>query len=360
MKVSIEARAAKAKPALLRWWDRERRDLPWRAKPGQKSDPYAVWLSEILLQQTTVRAVTPYFEKFMALWPDVRALAAASDEDIMRAFAGLGYYSRARNLAACARAVAAAGGEFPDSEAGLGALPGIGDYTAAAIASIAFNRHASPVDGNIARIVTRLQAIDAPIAKARKRIAEAARAMTPADRPGDFAQALMDLGAMVCTPRDPKCMLCPLRGDCLAAARGEAGKYPIAPVRATRPKRSGAVYYIRRPDGAALFRTRPPHGLLGGTVELPTSSWSEAPNWGDEPREAPIKANWRRVEGAVRHVFSHFELELIVYACDAPPGLAAPEDCFWTPANAIDAQGLSSVMRKAVALGRGSSARARQ
>ena len=278
----------------------------------------------------------------------------------MQAFAGLGYYSRARNLHACAKAIAARGGRFPCDEASLRALPGVGRYTAAAIAAIAFNRRASPVDGNIARIVTRLQAIDAPIAKARGRIAEAARAMTPADRPGDFAQALMDLGAMVCTPRDPKCMLCPLRADCLAAARGETDKYPVAPARATRPKRAGAVYFIRRPDGAALFRTRPPHGLLGGTVELPTSSWSEAPDWGDAPREAPITARWRRAEGTVRHVFSHFELELIVYACDAPAFLAAPEGCFWTPASLIDAQGLSSVMRKAVALGRGAYAEARQ
>jgi A/G-specific adenine glycosylase len=334
---------------LLAWWDVHRRTLPWRAEPGETPDPYAVWLSEILLQQTTVAAVTPYFKRFMARWPRIEDLAAAPIEEVMRTFAGLGYYSRARNLHLCAQEIAQRGGVFPDGEASLRKLPGVGAYTAAAIAAIAFNRVASPVDGNIARIVTRLQAIPRPIAQSRGEIALYAATLTPKDRPGDFAQALMDLGATICTPRNPNCSACPLTDDCAAFKTDNPEAYPRKLIKAPRPLRKGAAFFLRRPDGAILMRTRPSKGLLGGTVELPSIGWSVDFDLDTAANHAPLKATWRRLPGFVEQAFTHFTLQLAVYSARAKNARVDAPDCHWTPTEGIDNAGLSSVMSKAVA-----------
>jgi A/G-specific adenine glycosylase len=354
MPSSLNPRRADAKPRdasrrVLDWWDRHRRTLPWRAEPGEPTDPYRVWLSEILLQQTTARAAAPYFERFAALWPRVEDLAAAPLDDVMRAFAGLGYYSRARNLHACAREVARCGGVFPQSEAELRALPGIGAYTAAAITAIAFNRRASPVDGNIARIMTRLRAIDAPIAKARSAIAAAAAALTPADRPGDFAQALMDIGATICAPRSPDCPACPLQPDCAGAATGQPQAWPRKAQRKARPERRGAAFFAQASDGSILLRARPPEGLLGGTMELPGTPWSVdfAPD--EAATGAPFAAPWRLAPGLVEQAFTHFSLRLNVYVVRLPGRPPAREGCFWVAQREIERMALSSLMRKAVA-----------
>jgi A/G-specific adenine glycosylase len=356
MKSTLDPRRLDAKPEetsrrVLDWWDRRRRSLPWRATPGQRADPYHVWLSEILLQQTNVQTAIPYFQRFAALWPRVEDLAAASLEDVMRAFAGLGYYSRARNMHACAREIARRGGEFPSEEAELRALPGVGAYTAAAVAAIAFNRWASPVDGNIARIMTRLRAIEAPIAKAKGEIAAAAAALTPADRPGDFAQALMDIGAMICGPRNPDCPACPLRPACAGAATGQPQAYPRKQSRKARPQRRGAAFLAQASDGSILLRARPPEGLLGGTIELPGTPWSVdfAPD--EAAGAAPFAAPWRLAPGLVEQAFTHFSLHLDVYVACLPGKPPARDGCFWVERRDIQSAALSSVMRKAVARG---------
>ncbi len=267
---------------LLAWYDRHRRTLPWRAEPGMRADPYAVWLSEVMLQQTTVAAVKSYFATFLALWPRVQDLAAAPVEDVMRRWAGLGYYSRARNLHACARLVAERGG-FPDTEDGLRALPGIGAYTAAAVAAIAFERPAVVVDGNVERVIVRLHAIAAPIKDCRPEIRVHAAARTPQARPGDYAQAMMDLGATICTPRRPACALCPLSAGCLARASGRQDELPVKAIKVERPERLGSVFYVRR-GAEVLVRTRPDKGLLGGMTEFPGSAWTAE---GDPARRGP-------------------------------------------------------------------------
>jgi len=260
---------------LLAWYDRSRRRLPWRAEPGERADPYAVWLSEIMLQQTTVQAVKPYYQRFLALWPKVGDLAAAPVEDVMKEWAGLGYYSRARNLHACAKTVAGElGGVFPSDEAGLRALPGIGPYTAAAIAAIAFGKRAVVVDGNVERVVARLNSIAEPMPGAKPLIRARMDAITPDRRAGDFAQAMMDLGATICTPKKPACAICPLTELCSARAAGDPDRYPVRGAKAERPRRFGAIFYVRRADGCVLVRTRPPKGLLGGMSEFPGSTWS--------------------------------------------------------------------------------------
>ncbi|MGA2794323.1 MAG: A/G-specific adenine glycosylase [Roseiarcus sp.] len=354
MKSSLDPRRPDAKPGetsrrVLDWWDRHRRSLPWRAALGQSADPYRVWLSEILLQQTNVQTALPYFERFAALWPRVEDLAAAPLEDVMRAFAGLGYYSRARNMHACAREIARRGGAFPPGEAELRALPGVGAYTAAAIAAIAFNRHASPVDGNIARIMTRLRVIDAPIAKARGAIAAAAAALTPVDRPGDFAQALMDIGATICAPRNPDCPACPLRPACAAAATGQPQAYPRKESRKARPQRRGAAFFAQASDGSILLRARPPEGLLGGTVELPGTPWSVDFASDAAASAAPFAALWRLAPGLVEQAFTHFSLRLNVYVARLAGKPPAHDGCFWVAQREIERVALSSVMRKAVA-----------
>ncbi len=303
---------------LLAWYDAHARDLPWRLPPGaplpaDPAWPYRVWLSEIMLQQTTVAAVVPYFAKFTARWPGVADLAAAGDAEVMSAWAGLGYYARARNLLACARAVVDAhGGCFPDSEAALRTLPGIGAYTAAAIAAIAFGHRAVVVDGNVERVVARLEALETPIPAARPTIRAAAAALTPATRAGDHAQAMMDLGSRICTPRAPRCAACPLANDCRARERDIAGELPRKAARTACPVRHGTAWWIEA-EGKVLTVTRPAKGLLGGMAALPSSGWGDAAPAADPPH----CADWRNC-GTVTHAFTHFELRLRVLATVLP------------------------------------------
>ena len=341
-----------ASTALLAWYDRHARVLPWRARNGERPDPYAVWLSEIMLQQTTVATVKSYYEAFLGKWPRVEDLAAAPVEEVMKAWAGLGYYSRARNLHACAIAVARDhGGRFPDTEEGLRALPGIGPYTAAAIAAIAFGRRAVVVDGNIERVVTRLRTIRTPMPAAKPEIRAATDAITPARRAGDFAQALMDLGATICTPKRPACALCPITEGCAARAAGTQELYPVKAPKAERPQRTGAAFYARRADGLVLVRTRPPKGLLGGMTEIPGSAWAP----GDPPGadSAPISADWRRLGPIVEHVFTHFALRLVVYRADLPAGTAPPEGYRFVREGDLPGEALPTIMRKVVAVAQG-------
>lgn len=334
---------------LLAWYDRHRRRLPWRSDPGVQADPYAVWLSEIMLQQTTVQAVKPYFEGFLARWPRVEDLAAASSDDVMRAWAGLGYYSRARNLHACAIKVASDhGGAFPDTEDGLLRLPGVGPYTAAAIAAIAFGRRAVVVDGNVERVVTRLFSISEPMPRAKPLVRTAMDGLTPDARAGDFAQAMMDLGATICTPRRPACALCPLNEGCGARRAGNPDMFPVKAPKADRPARAGAAFYLRRRDGAVLVRTRPPRGLLGGMTEIPGSVWSADFDLAAALDHAPAPAPWRRLPGVVEHVFTHFALRLTVYAAEFD-GSEAPDGYRFVAAAGLDAEALPTVMRKVVA-----------
>lgn len=352
MSVNVSALGSEAKrkaivARTLHWWDRNRRALAWRAAPGQTPDPYQVWLSEVLLQQTTTRAAAPYYQAFIAKWPQVEDLAAASLEAVISAFAGLGYYSRARNLRACAKEIALRGGRFPSEEAELRALPGVGAYTAAAIAAIAFGRQTTPVDSNIARILGRLIALEAPIARARGEIITVARALAPDKRAGDFAQALMDIGATLCRPRNPTCGACPLASDCAAFLTGVPEAYPRRGKAKAKPRLRGAVFFARRSDGAFLARRRPPHGLLASTIELPGTPWTSE-GAGDGLRgAAPIVAGWRQLPGEVEQVFSHFVLKLTVYAVEFDGG--APAGCFWVAPDAVGAAGFSTMMRRAVA-----------
>ncbi len=302
--------------ALLAWYDRHRRDLPWRSPPGQQADPYRVWLSEIMLQQTTVATVAPYFDRFVARFPEIRALAAASLDEVLHLWQGLGYYARARNLNACARAVVERhGGRFPDDPAALRALPGIGDYTAAAIAAIAFDRPVAAVDGNVERVVARLFAVRDKLPAAKPRLKTLAATLVPERRAGDFAQALMELGAVLCTPRRPRCVLCPWRGDCLATALGIAEELPAQADKPERPLRHGVAFWLARADGAVLLRRRPERGLLGGMIELPSTDWREAP-WTESEAigAAPAATAWRALPGTVQHGFTHFRLEMTLLA----------------------------------------------
>ena len=302
--------------ALLAWYDRQRRDLAWRAPPGKRADPYLVWLSEIMLQQTTVATVGPYFDRFVARWPDIRALAAAELDEVLHLWQGLGYYARARNLHACARAVVERhGGHLPDDPAALHALPGIGDYTTAAIAAIAFDRPMAAVDGNVERVVARIFAERTPLPGAKPRLKALAAALVPDARAGDFAQAMMDLGAVICTPRRPRCVLCPWRKDCAAAAQGIADSLPAQAEKPERPLRRGVAFWLSRGDGAVLLRRRPEKGLLGGMIELPSTVWRGAP-WTESEamRAAPAAAAWSALPGTVTHGFTHFRLELALLA----------------------------------------------
>ncbi|RVU19464.1 A/G-specific adenine glycosylase [Methylobacterium oryzihabitans] len=334
---------------LLDWYDRHRRVLPWRALPGVAPDPYRVWLSEVMLQQTTVAAVKPYFEKFLARFPTVADLAAAPEEAVMSAWAGLGYYSRARNLHACARAVAAAGG-FPDTVEGLRRLPGIGAYTAGAIAAIAFDRPAAAVDGNVERVVSRLFAIETPIPAARPEIRRLAETLVPRERPGDFAQAVMDLGATLCTPKRPACALCPWMRPCRARAEGLQETFPRKVKKVPGQLRRGAAFVaVRAGDGAVLLRTRPPEGLLGSMAEPPTSPWLPDYDPARALLDAPLDARWKRLPGIVRHVFTHFPLELTVFHARVAAGTPAPEGMRFTPAADLAAEPLPGAMKKVLA-----------
>jgi len=332
--------------ALLTWYDRNRRRMPWRALPGETPDPYRVWLSEIMLQQTTVAAVIPYFERFLARFPTVEALAAADEGVVMAAWAGLGYYARARNLHACAKAIDAAGGRFPQTVEGLRALPGIGPYTANAVAAIAFGVPVVPVDGNVERVAARVFAIEAPLPAAKPALAQAAatlnRDAAAQSRAADFCQALFDLGATICTPR-PACGICPWAGLCRARRAGIADQLPRRIAKAARPVRHGALFCLQDSAGRILLRRRPPRGLLGGMTELPGTAWRDAPFGADEATHAaPMQAAWR-VAGQVRHVFTHFELFLDVYAATVP---AIDAEGFLRPATSLDDEALPSVMRK--------------
>lgn len=340
---------------MLDWYARHRRRLPWRAEPGEDPDPYRVWLSEIMLQQTTVTAVIPYYERFLSLFPTVQALAAAEDGAVMAAWAGLGYYARARNLLACARAVVVQGGFRPSVEA-LRALPGIGDYTAAAVGAIAFGLPGIPVDGNVERVVGRLFAIETPLpaAKPALRAAAAWLAEDAAARaaPSDTAQALFDLGATLCSPAAPACGLCPWAEVCEARRLGIAATLPRRAPKAERPRRHGAHFRLSDAAGRLLLRRRPPRGLLGGMIEIPGTAWRPEP-WApaDALAQAPMPAPWVKW-GSVRHVFTHFELLLDVYGARVPviPPFAMGEG-FLCPAEDVAAQALPSLMAKCLALG---------
>ncbi|HEY3847025.1 MAG TPA: A/G-specific adenine glycosylase [Acetobacteraceae bacterium] len=336
--------------SLLRWYDRHRRRLPWRAMPGKVPDPYHVWLSEIMLQQTTVVAVIPYYERFVTRFPAIEALAAAPLDDVLSAWAGLGYYARARNLHACARAVVAAGG-FPRDLPGLGALPGIGEYTARAVGAIAFDVPAVPVDGNVERVVARLfGATDAlPAAKpALRRLADRLGTDPQAvARPGDFAQALFDLGATVCTPATPTCGLCPWMADCAGRLAGIAAELPRRAAKPQRPLRHGVHFWLEDAAGNVLLRRRPESGLLGGMAELPGTGWRATPWQPDEALAlAPMQAAWRPA-GQVRHGFTHFALTIELFAARVPRVAA---DGFLHPVEELHAAALPSVMRKCAAM----------
>lgn len=330
---------------LLKWYDAKARVLPWRVPPGEarRADPYTVWLSEIMLQQTTVVTVGPYFEEFLKRWPTVHDLAAANDEDVLAAWAGLGYYARARNLLKCARVVAEAGGVFPDTEDALLALPGIGPYTAAAIASIAFGVLATVVDGNIERVMARLfderEALPAvkPVLKLR------AASLTPEHRAGDHAQALMDLGATICIPKNPRCALCPLHTDCAAYEAGSAKDLPKRAPKKPKPNRLGIAYFAKRSDGHVLLETRPPKGLLGGMRGLVGSDWAEEA----AAFTPPFRANWQKVPDDILHVFTHFNLALTLYVVKTVA--ANPQAGEFVPP--VQPTDLPSIMRKAYIAG---------
>lgn len=323
--------------SLLAWYDRAGRDLPWRSKGSGRADPYHVWLSEIMLQQTGVAVVIPYFQRFLAAWPTIAALASAPLEDVLQAWAGLGYYARARNLHKCARVVIAElDGKFPEDEAALKALPGIGEYTAAAIAAIAFGHRANVVDGNVERVMARLRLVSQPLPKAKPRLRKLAAEIAPDKRPGDYAQALMDLGATICRPRKPACGDCPWAVACLAGTAGVAEEYPRRIAKKPKPVRRGIAYWVRRNDEVLLVR-RPDRGLLGGMLCFPGSEWIE-----DKDARLARERNGRLLPGEVRHTFTHFHLILQVLITDS----AELETGQWIPVSELVEAGLPSVMKK--------------
>jgi len=339
--------------SLLDWYDRHHRDLPWRISPGMaargvKANPYHVWLSEVMLQQTTVQAVKPYFARFLQRWPDVTGLADAETEEVMAAWAGLGYYARARNLKKCADAVAREhDGIFPDTEEGLRSLPGIGDYTAAAVAAIAFNRQAAVMDGNVERVISRLYAISTPLPAAKPAMKQQVALLTPADRPGDFAQAMMDLGATICTPKRPACSLCPFRGSCEALRLSDPALFPVKAAKKEKPVRYGAAFIAVTAEGEILLRRRIDSGLLGGMTEVPTTAWTARIDGETSADAAPFDAAWQAC-GTVIHVFTHFELRLSIYRA-AIPTKPGTNDGWWEPVTNLEAQALPTIMKKAIA-----------
>lgn len=331
---------------LLDWYDRNARTLPWRAAPGTPApEPYRVWLSEVMLQQTTVAAVKDYFARFTARWPRVTDLAAAADEEVMAAWAGLGYYARARNLLACARAVAERGGAFPDTEDGLRALPGLGAYTAAAVAAIAFGRRAVVVDANVERVVSRLFALEEPLPGSRPAIRALAETITPDLRAGDFAQAMMDLGATICTVRAPRCLLCPLAGPCKARAQGEPERLPVKAAKKAKPTRQGRAFWIERDEHVWLVR-RPDKGMLGGMRALPDDGWVAR---SDGSGQGPIAGPWENA-GRVGHVFTHFALELSLQVHLGTLAGDPPGEGEWWPLDRIDEAGLPTLFAKVARL----------
>ncbi|NVO22153.1 A/G-specific adenine glycosylase [Donghicola mangrovi] len=333
---------------LLDWYDRHARKMPWRVGPAERKagvmpDPYRIWMSEVMLQQTTVAAVREYFLKFTDKWPRVSDLAAAADADVMAAWAGLGYYARARNLLKCARAVAADyNGVFPQTYAELLKLPGVGPYTAAAVASISYDEPAVVVDGNVERVMSRVFNVLTPLPDAKPELTALAASLTPQDRPGDYAQAVMDLGATICTPRNPACGLCPWRDNCVARLQGTPADLPRKKPKKVKPKRRGIAYIARRVDGAYLLETRPESGLLGGMLGWPGSDWTES----DPTPAPPIRAEWKTLNAEARHTFTHFHLSLTVLTALVPME-RQPERGEFIPAEEFDPKSLPTVMRKA-------------
>jgi A/G-specific adenine glycosylase len=343
----MDASAETITRTLIGWYDAHARELPWRARLGSPPpDPYRVWLSEVMLQQTTTAAVVPYFAEFTRRWPSVTALAAAEDAEVMAAWAGLGYYARARNLLACARAVVQEGGAFPASEPALRALPGLGQYTAAAVAAIAFGKRAVVVDANVERVVARLFAIDTPLPAGRPAIHAATDRLTPEARAGDFAQAMMDLGATVCSPRSPRCLLCPVAGQCAARQTGEPERFPVKKPKRAKPHREGTAYWIAA-SGQVLLVKRAGRGMLGGMRALPDDGWSAR---SDGTRAAPLAGPWQSA-GAVSHGFTHFNLRLnvLLYLGNDWTTLPASEMEWW-PLDRLDEAGLPTLFRKAARL----------
>jgi A/G-specific adenine glycosylase len=345
------SRASKPDPDdLLVWYDRHRRDMPWRAKPGETAEPYRVWLSEIMLQQTTVAAVKPFFLRFLERFPTVESLALAPADSVMQAWAGLGYYSRARNLHACAkRVVEAHDGHFPRTEAELLKLPGIGAYTAAAVAAIAFDEVAAAVDGNVERVVSRLFMVEEPLPKSKALLRSLTQDLVPRDRPGDFAQAIMDLGATICTPRRPACALCPWMTPCLARANALQEAFPRKLKKTEGVLRRGAAFVVLRADDTILLRTREPKGLLGGMAEPPTGPWAVDYEPSRAVLDAPLEARWQRLPGIVRHVFTHFPLELTVLLAKVSRSTPAPVGMRWTARRDLHEEALPGVMKKVLA-----------
>ncbi len=340
----MDAKRRDVAPLLLDWYDRHRRDLPWRAAAGETPDPYRVWLSEVMLQQTTVATVRPRFATWVARWPTFADLAAAPDEDVMAAWAGLGYYARARNLLAAARTIARDhGGRLPDTEAALRALPGFGDYTAAAVAAIAFGRRAVVVDANVERVVARLFAIRDALPSGRRAVRAAADTITPDTRAGDFAQAMMDLGSAICTPRKPRCLLCPVATACDALAQGTPEAFRVKKPKAARPHRHGTIFWLER-DGAVLLVRRPDSGLLGGMRALPTGAWSDTP---PGLADAPVDADWRLLDEQVHHSFTHFTLDLALAVARTHHAVNTGE---WWPIARLDEAGLPTLFAKAAGI----------
>jgi len=333
---------------LLNWYDRHARTLPWRISPADRAagvmpDPYRIWLSEVMLQQTTVAAVKAYFHRFTTLWPTVGDLAAADDAAVMGEWAGLGYYARARNLLKCARAVASDhDSRFPDTETALLGLPGIGPYTAAAIAAIAFDRPAAVMDGNVERVMARLFAVTDPLPGAKTTLKSHATDLTPRHRPGDHAQAVMDLGATICTPRNPACGLCPLNTSCAARAAGIAADLPLKTPKKATPIRHGLIYLARRTDGAILLETRPEKGLLGGMLGFPSTDWADT----CPPDAPPLQGDWHDPQAEVRHTFTHFHLRLGLRLATVPVG-AVPIRGTFHPKTDFRPSSLPTLMRKA-------------
>lgn len=337
--------------ALFDWYDRYRRHLPWRAAPGEKPDPYRVWLSEIMLQQTTVAAVEPYFQKFVNRWPDIETLAKAPLDDILRAWAGLGYYARARNLHHCAKTIFNAhGGRFPAEAVELTKLPGIGSYTAGAIAAIAFDKPEVAIDGNVERVIARLYAIETPLPDAKAEIKARTRELLPQTRPGDFAQALMDLGATICTPKSPNCRICPWISACQGHKRGLAVSLPHRKPKQRRPVRYGTAFWIERDDGAVLLRRRPARGLLGGMMEVPSTGWTAEPL--GAKAAPPLRASWKKHAARIEHTFTHFHLILDIWRSIAVESgeLRSDGDYRWVKPEHLKDEALPSVMRKIVAV----------
>lgn len=339
---------------LLEWYDRHARIMPWRVSPqdrraGVRPDPYRIWLSEVMLQQTTVAAVVDYFTRFTQRWPTVQDLASAKDADVMAQWAGLGYYARARNLLKCARVVADEhGGVFPADHDALLKLPGIGPYTAAAVASIAFDLPETVLDGNVERVMSRLYDVHTPLPAAKPELFELAAALTPRERAGDYAQAVMDLGATICTPKKPACGLCPWRDPCKARLAGTHLELPKKTPKKKKPIRKGIAYIAKRVDGAYLLETRPEKGLLGGMLGWPQSDWIEA----DPTDTPPMKAQWKTLEGEARHTFTHFHLRLTVKTALVPMDRATLVGTFVEP-DEFDPTDLPTVMRKAFDLASG-------